>query len=255
MGTSSRFFNASLRKSLKVLKSYPGGRSNRRFRERKRRETAPHRRTGRARQRPGRANGGGGIEYVLNLLQFASGLNRGFLIFGRQYDAFGRDNLPELLYPRLSVLHQPREEDAQAGVYQYRAGVRQGNALHDFDRLFPRALERRVRLREVTDAVANGRSLTLEVVRRLALRRGRRTALGITWITRRFGRRQNRFRDNDATARKRLVVVAPSRAQERRVGLGKVTEIVTKSAHDVREYLVGLILIDTGAKGSGLVGG
>ena len=95
METSSRFFNASLRKSLKVLKSYPGGRSNRRFRERKRRETTPHRRAGRARQRSGRANGGSGIEYVLILLQFESGLNRGFVIFGRQYDAFGRDNLPE----------------------------------------------------------------------------------------------------------------------------------------------------------------
>ena len=89
----------------------------------------------------------------MELMQFESGLNRGSLIFGRQYDAFGRDNLPELLYPRLSVLHQPREKDAQAGVYQYRAGVRQGNALHGFDRLFPRALVRRVRLREVTDAV------------------------------------------------------------------------------------------------------
>ena len=177
------------------------------------------------------------------------------MIFGRQYDAFGRDNLPELLYPCRSVLHQPRKKDAQAGIYQRGACVRQGNALHGFDRLFPRALERRICFREVADAVANGRSLTLEVVRRLALRRVRRTALGITWITRRFRRRQNRFRDNDATARKRLVVVAPSRAQERRVGLCKVTEIVTKSSHDVREYLVGLILIDTGAKGSGLVGG
>ena len=63
METSPRFFNASLRKSLKVLKSYPGGRSNRRFRERKRRETTPHRRTRRAPQRSGRANGGRG-EYL-----------------------------------------------------------------------------------------------------------------------------------------------------------------------------------------------
>ena len=167
------------------------------------------------------------------------------MIFGRQYDAFGRDNLPELLYPRLSVLHQPREKDAQAGVYQYRAGVRQGNALHDFDRLFPRALERRVRLREVTDAVANGRSLTLEVVRRLALRR---TALGAARVTRRFRRRQKSFWDSDAAAGKRLVVVALPRALERRVGLREVADAVTQLIRDVSVYLDGFVLVDSRAK-------
>ena len=85
--------------------------------------------------------------------------------------------------------------------------------------MFPHALERRVRLREVTDAVANGRSLTLEVVGHLALRR---TALAAARVTRRFRRCQKSFWDSDGAAGKRLVVVALPRALERRVGLREV---------------------------------